>query len=183
MASTFSNFTQATGAQRDSRKKMFDAGNNIMIAGLVFQVITLLVFVVLAVDFAFRTKRSRIVSHSRDEGLLASLPFRGMLAALTLSTFCIFVRCVFRVAELSGGWSGPIMGRQDLFIGLEGVMISVAVLAMVLFHPNLCFRDMPSYKKMNTPGGKGGDVSLGFLSGTSSGELGKGGARSYVADA
>lgn len=43
-----------------------------------------------------------------------------------LSTVCIFCRSVFRVAELSGGWTGPVMLRQDLFVGFEGVMVVVA---------------------------------------------------------
>ncbi|KAF3012761.1 hypothetical protein E8E14_002331 [Neopestalotiopsis sp. 37M] len=122
-------------------------GNNIMIAGLAFQVITLFVFIVLATDFAIRTWRNpRNLNH--DPVLVSlrnSLRFRLFLGALTLSTICIFWRCCFRVAELSDGWTGPVMKAQNLFVGFEGVMVIVAVLVLNVWHPNICFRGMENY--------------------------------------
>lgn len=38
------------------------------------------------------------------------------------------------------------MGRQDLFIGFEGVMITVAVLVLNVFHPSLCFGEIMDRK-------------------------------------
>lgn len=124
-------------------------GNNIMIAGLAFQVFTLFAFIVLAVDFAIRTLRnqSKLDHDPVLVTLRASLRFRLFLGALSLSTICIFWRCVFRVAELSDGWTGPIMKQQDLFVGFEGVMVVVAVLLLNVWHPNLCFRGMEKYHK------------------------------------
>ncbi|KAI2619656.1 RTA1-domain-containing protein [Hypoxylon sp. NC1633] len=127
--------------------KTTDVGDNIMIAGLSFQVFTLLVFMALSADFFLNTSRRRRALGSaaaldQDPALVAlraSPMFRGFLAALVLSTVCVFWRSVFRVAELSHGWTGPLMARQDLFIGFEGVMITVAVWALNLFHPALCF--------------------------------------------
>ena len=39
------------------------------------------------------------------------------------SALCIFARCCFRVAELSQGYHGPLLKKQGLFIGLEGVYV------------------------------------------------------------
>lgn len=61
--------------------------------------------------------------------------FYGFLAALSVSTICIFWRCCFRVAELSDGWTGSLMKRQDLFIGMEGAMIVISVLVLNVWHP------------------------------------------------
>ncbi|KAI1206689.1 RTA1-domain-containing protein [Annulohypoxylon truncatum] len=127
--------------------KSTDNGDNIMIAGLSFQVFTLLVFMILSLDFLFNTLRRRRAlgseaAFSQDPELVAvrgSLMFKAFLAALALSTICIFWRSVFRVAELSRGWSGPLMARQDLFIGFEGVLITIAVWVLNIFHPALCF--------------------------------------------
>lgn len=141
---------QATGggisSVRTHHHKDTKLGDNIMIAGLVFQVFTMLVFECLALDFAVRTFRSR-----RQPSSLATLEsanailrktwiFKGFLAALTLSTLCIFTRCVFRVAELSDGWSGHLMKKQNYFIGLEGCVVLVAVFMLNMFHPGLCLR-------------------------------------------
>jgi hypothetical protein len=80
-----------------------------------------------------------------------SLIFKLFLVGLSVATLCIFWRCVFRVAELSGGWDGELMGRQDLFIGFEGVMIVVASVVLNLVNPSFCFREL-----MEGEGGLGG---------------------------
>ncbi|KAF3061826.1 Sphingoid long-chain base transporter RSB1 [Daldinia childiae] len=130
-----------------------DTGDNIMIAGLAFQVFTLLVFMLLSTDFLINTLRRRRTLGSaaldQDPELIAmrnSWMFKAFPPALALSTICIFWRSVFRVAELSNGWSGSLMGRQDLFIGFEGVMITVAVLVLNVFHPSLCFGEIMDRK-------------------------------------
>ncbi|KAH8649961.1 RTA1 like protein-domain-containing protein [Xylariales sp. PMI_506] len=124
--------------------KDLTTGNNIMISGLAFQVFTMLVFMLFATDFAIRTiRKPAAVDHTPVLVVLrASWPFRLFLIALTLSTVCIFWRSVFRVAELSDGWTGYLMTRQDLFIGFEGIMVIVAVWALTIFHPNICFKEM-----------------------------------------
>lgn len=121
-------------------------GNNIMIAGLAFQVFTLLVFILLAADFAWRTYRGRTsrgqISPDQQPAILRrSWPFKAFLVALSLSTLCIFTRCVFRVAELSEGWDGRLANTQKYFIGLEGAVIIAAVLLLNLCHPAYCFKD------------------------------------------
>ncbi|KAF1987843.1 RTA1-domain-containing protein [Aulographum hederae CBS 113979] len=122
-------------------------GNNIMIAGLAFQVATLLVFIVLAADFSVRTWM-RVKSLGREgaldpthERLRSSWAFQGFLIALALSTLCIFTRCVYRVAELSDGWDGHLINTQRYFIGLEGALVAISVLVLNAFHPGLCFRE------------------------------------------
>lgn len=127
-----------------------ETGDRIMIAGLAFQVLTLLIFIIVTLDFALRVVRRRRAlgaEHALDQSATAvatrrSLRFRGFLAALALATVCIFWRSVFRVAELSQGWDGPLMKRQGLFIGFEGVMIIVACLGLNVFHPSFCFKEM-----------------------------------------
>jgi hypothetical protein len=121
-------------------------GNNIMIAGLAFQVATLLLFILLAVDFAWRTYSRRgilqvtALEHQRAQ-LHRSWPFRAFLVALSLSTLLIFTRCVFRVAELSEGWEGHLAKTQKYFVGLESAIIIAAVLLLSLCHPGFCFKD------------------------------------------
>ncbi|KAH0556593.1 hypothetical protein GP486_005561 [Trichoglossum hirsutum] len=125
------------------------SGDNIMIAGLSAQVFTMALFIVLAAEYGWRVhKRLRAQgsagldpTHAKLRG---SASFKGFLAALTLATLCIFTRCVFRVAELAGGWRGVLMKNQRLFIGLEGVMVIVAALSLIVFHPGLCFK--PGYE-------------------------------------
>ena len=67
------------------------------------------------------------------------MAFKGFLGALALATIGIFWRSVYRVAELAQGWDGALIRRQDLFIAFEGVMVIIAVLALNVFHPAVCF--------------------------------------------
>ena len=121
-------------------------GNNIMLAGLSFQVLTLLIFIVLALDFAIRTT-GRIREFGQDAldyrhaKLRSSWQFKGFLITLSFATLCIFARCVYRVAEMSEGWTGHLIKTQSYFIGLEGAVIVAAVLSSNIFHPGLCFKE------------------------------------------
>ncbi|KAK7984049.1 parasitic phase-specific protein psp-1 protein [Apiospora arundinis] len=136
-------------------------GNNIMMAGLCFQVVTIVIFMALAADFTLRTYR-RVQAVGGNAALdqscavvkiRNSFKFRACLIAIAVSTLAILWRSTFRVAELSGGWEGELMAEQGLYYGMEGTMISVACLALNAFHPAICFGEM-----MDDPakGGKGG---------------------------
>ncbi|KAG5664748.1 hypothetical protein KAF25_008482 [Fusarium avenaceum] len=124
-------------------------GTDIMIAGLVFQVITIIGFIACSIDFAIRTMRRKceLGDAAFDQRLEVSKVrnsprFKAFLGALSLSTFCILWRSVFRVAELSRGWRGPIMANQYMFVGFEGILIVVAVAVLNVFHPALCMKEL-----------------------------------------
>ncbi|MCJ1307990.1 hypothetical protein MMC25_001640 [Agyrium rufum] len=121
-------------------------GDNILVAGLAFQVLTLLVFICLSLDFVFRTmRRMRSLGDAALDPthakLRQSLKFKCFLGALSLATLCIFIRSVFRCVELGEGWTGHLIRDQVLFIALEGAMVALGVLSLVFFHPGLCFRE------------------------------------------
>ena len=123
-----------------------ETGDHIMVAGLAFQVLTLLIFQVLCLDFALRTLR-RMKSMGgaaldpTHATLRKSFKFQMFLVALALSTLCIFIRSIYRVAELAEGWEGSLIKNQKMFIGFEGAMVIVAVLVLNIFHPGYCFRE------------------------------------------
>jgi hypothetical protein len=124
-------------------------GTDIMIAGLSFQVVTLVVFITAASDFALRTWRRQrslgAAALTQDEAIVrmrGTLRFKAFLGALALSTLLILWRSAFRVAELSEGWRGPIIKHQGLFIGFEGVLIVLAVVILNVLHPSLCMNEV-----------------------------------------
>lgn len=129
--------------------KSADLGTNIMIAGLAFQVVTILTFIACSVDFSIRTiRRQRALGEEafdqRSEIVKVrnSRRLKAFLCALSLSAFCILWRSAFRVAELSEGWKGPLMGHQYMFVGFEGILIVVAVAVLNIFHPALCMKEL-----------------------------------------
>lgn len=129
-----------------------DTGDHIMVAGLAFQVLTLFLFQLLCLDFMIKTlRRMRALGAAALDpthaALRGSAKFRVFLVALGLATFCIFIRSIYRVAELSEGWGGALIRNQRLFIGFEGAMVIVAVMVLNAFHPGYCFREGYAQKK------------------------------------
>jgi hypothetical protein len=60
---------------------------------------------------------------------------------LIVSSISIFIRCAFRVAELSGGFNGPIfLDDQIEFIVLEPTMIAIDCIYLTVFHPGTGFK-------------------------------------------
>lgn len=93
------------------------AGVNIGLAGLAFQVFTLLVFIVLAVQYGFRYRKDRKNGRIKSSGLDGR--FKFFLVCLSVSLVFIFIRCAYRIYELSDGYGGPALHDQGLFIALE----------------------------------------------------------------
>ena len=103
------------------------------IAGLAFQVFTMTVFVCLAVDYGVRYVRSRPkpLSSSVDRRLVVFVGF------LSLAVVTLWIRCCYRIFELSGGYQGPNIRDEGIFIGLESVMILVTCYSLVVAHPGM----------------------------------------------
>lgn len=100
-------------------------GVNIALAGLALQVLTLVLFCAVYVDFLSRYYKSGLAKQhgAQKEGRSCTFGnrLRVFFAFEVLAVLMILARCAFRVDELSDGYGGPLVKREDLFIGLEGV--------------------------------------------------------------
>lgn len=100
-------------------KTFLDQGVDIMIAGLVSQVFTLTVFAALVVDFGVRCYKARDQLPSAQLTIAGSKRFKLFAASTTIAFLCIYVRCCYRVAELSDGWGSEIMRKEGEFIIMD----------------------------------------------------------------
>jgi hypothetical protein len=135
----FSLVLQAIGggmASQASGQAELHNGEHIMVAGLSFQVASLFLFMALTTDFFLAVHKSR--SNNFDD-VVATKKFRYFIWALGVATICIFIRSVFRVAELSNGFHGPLDNQEGTYMVLEGVMIIIASTSLTVFHPGPCF--------------------------------------------
>ena len=130
-----------------------------MLAGLVFQVLTLVVFGACAADYSFAVYQHRTQLNPETLGLRQSRRFRLFVFALWVAYFGILIRCIYRVAELAGGvyhssvaptfkltnftgWvDNPILREQGLFIGLDSVPVAIAAVVLNVWHPGWCFQE------------------------------------------
>ena len=122
-------------------------GVNISLAGLGFQVFTLCIFSGLAADYAISYYKAR---KSYDTRVRRDVPayFKSIAVFIAIATILIITRCIYRIDELSNGYSGPLIHNQGLFIGLEGVVIFIACVCLILGHPGPLFQkaEGPSHK-------------------------------------
>lgn len=118
---------------------VLEIGDNIMIAGLVTQVATLLVFGVSAADYASAVHKHRENLRPATAELRRSWRFKGFVAALWVAYLGIQIRCCYRVAELCEGWGSPTMRKQGLFIGLDSLPVGIAAVVLDVCHPGWWF--------------------------------------------
>ncbi|KAL2833156.1 RTA1 like protein-domain-containing protein [Aspergillus pseudoustus] len=134
----------AASADTDAGTK---AGGDVMLAGIVWQVVTLSVFVVVSGVFLFRVKRAPVHRLSVEaqkvwEGTRFWVFFSGAVVAFVTT----YARCVYRIAEMGGGWRNHIMQDETGFIVLESVMCAIAVVALSITHPGYFFEQMRCVK-------------------------------------
>ncbi|KAI9678491.1 MAG: hypothetical protein M1829_002089 [Trizodia sp. TS-e1964] len=140
----FALLLQAVGggiANNAKTRSLRDTGVNIMIAGLSWQVASLVIFIILCLDFAFRYRKyGGGESNAAHDTVRRSRLFRSFIVALAAATVFILVRSSFRVAELSQGFTSDLANDQITFSILEGAMVSLSVILLTVFHPGLCFQ-------------------------------------------
>ena len=129
-------------AGAEGNASQLNLGSNIAIAGIIMQVVTLAIFAALAGVFFLRRAASDQDKTQANHLQLQSTRFKLFACAIVLAFLTIFARCVYRIAEMMGGWGNPLMQDEAEFIALDSVMCSVAATAMTVFHPGFCFPQM-----------------------------------------
>ncbi len=93
-------------------------GTHIMVAGLSFQVASMAFFIVLALEYAWRVRRTE---KDRPRFPVSKTKLQLFIVFFSLAVICVFIRCIYRVIELSEGWGGALIKDETTFIVLEGV--------------------------------------------------------------
>lgn len=149
----FSLILQGTGgglaATANSGSTMQQTGNNLMMAGIVWQVFTLIIFGLLVSDYVTRARKQRSLWSASAVKIANNGRFKLFVSGLVLAYITIFTRCVFRIGEMAKGWGNPIMKSQADFIVLDGVMILIASTCLTAFHPGWMFKEMQMHGKTN----------------------------------
>lgn len=59
--------------------------------------------------------------------------------AIFLACFFIYVRCVYRLIELSEGWSGYLITHEEFVMTLDGLQVLITCIILLIFHPGFIF--------------------------------------------
>ncbi|KAJ5606625.1 hypothetical protein N7510_009406 [Penicillium lagena] len=138
-----------------TNQKMLQAGDDIIITGIAFQVVTMSVCGLLALHFFWNVfHRGDGLAGEKDlenSGVSTSqrrLPF--IIGAMILAYFTVLIRCIYRIPEMAGGWGNPLMQRENEFLVLDGMMIAIATLSFTIFHPGFYLPSMRTGYKNRT---------------------------------
>ncbi|EGO01240.1 hypothetical protein SERLA73DRAFT_179372 [Serpula lacrymans var. lacrymans S7.3] len=119
-----------------------NTGGNIMLVGIVIQMIAISIFVLCASEFLIRYANDKPLRAPADEEEKVSSLSNGMnprmkllIYAIAFNTTCLFIRAVYRTIELTDGWNGRIISTQVYFNVLDAGMVTLAIFTLNFFHP------------------------------------------------
>ncbi|KAJ4411606.1 hypothetical protein N0V91_001391 [Didymella pomorum] len=127
-------------ATSDFGSELQDVGTDLMLAGVVWQVVCLTFFGYFLGEYLVRTYRHRNEIGCDGIELLHDRKFQLFVGAI-----------ITAIPELSDGWRSEIMRDEVEFIVLEGAMIVTAVAALTVFHPGYCFPVLATGKRSEGP--------------------------------
>ncbi|KAK4136023.1 RTA1 like protein [Trichocladium antarcticum] len=126
---------------------LLDHGNRTIMAGIVLQVLVLGAFGGLAGDYLVRAGRffggpAVGAEHRAGAALWVDRKFRAFRWAMGLAYAALLVRCIYRIAEMAGGWGNEIMQDEPSFVVLESFMVLIASVLLAAFAPGIFFPQM-----------------------------------------
>ncbi|EHK48941.1 hypothetical protein TRIATDRAFT_17965, partial [Trichoderma atroviride IMI 206040] len=99
-------------------------GVDLMIAGLATQVLFTAIFCLLLVIVCFKIHKQL----AEDKRL-------GYIVGAAVAAVCLFIRSCWRVAELNGGFNGPLSSKEGIFIALDSVPMILMSVLLTVIHP------------------------------------------------
>ncbi|KAF4496973.1 phospholipid-translocating ATPase [Fusarium agapanthi] len=119
-------------------------GNRTIIAGVVLQVIVLLAFGAMGTDYYLRVKKYLHSPEAAPESLRVwqDKKFRMFGFAVSGAYFAILIRCIYRIAEMAGGWGNHIMQDEPSFLVLDSSLVLITGFLLTAFHPGIFFPQM-----------------------------------------
>lgn len=115
----------ATADSQDSS----DMGENIIVAGLIVQVVVFGLFVIAAAIFHTRTR-------SHPTAKCSHTPWEKHMVSLYIVSILIFVRSIVRVVEYVQGNDGYIISRELFLYIFDALVMWLAMVIMNWIHPS-----------------------------------------------
>ncbi|KAL6872789.1 RTA1 like domain-containing protein [Trichoderma novae-zelandiae] len=128
-----------------TNRKLQESGNRAIIAGVALQVVVLVAFGVLSADYLVRVRKYMARPEAKGtEGwkLWHDADFNKFRYAISGAFVVILIRCIYRIAEMAGGWGNKIMQDQTSFLVLDSSLIFIATFLLTFFHPGIFFPAM-----------------------------------------
>ncbi len=113
-------------------------GTHVMLAALAFQVFSMTIYICLTLVFFSRvrkTVKSGGYLPSETAYMRQNRFFRLFVVATFVATVFIYIRCIYRVAEMSHGYDGPLTRNEIWFLIFDASMVVVGVAILTVIYP------------------------------------------------
>ncbi|KAF3040045.1 hypothetical protein E8E12_001144 [Didymella heteroderae] len=140
---------QGTGGALSAGAETADGtkvGVDVSKAGLIFQVVTLVLFISLSSDYLWVVRKAHRKNGGRMEKAL-----QMMVVWLAAATALILVRCIFRIYELKDGYFAPAFRDEGTFIAFESAFMIIAVACLNVGHPGRAFQNGSTSNEAESP--------------------------------
>ncbi|SCZ92578.1 BZ3500_MvSof-1268-A1-R1_Chr5-2g07996 [Microbotryum saponariae] len=115
--------------------KASETGTHIMVAGIALQLAAMLAFCALGYDFLRRAIRSPAYQERKTQ---PGVKLQRIVYGMVWAAFWILVRCLYRMVELSQGWTGYLITHEPFFICLDAIPMVLCQAAFVIAFPPFC---------------------------------------------
>lgn len=115
----------AAGADTVSSNK---AGTHLMLAGIVFQLVVMVVFSLLFIDYFWRARKAGLWAKTTRQ-------FQMAVYGIAAASVFIIIRGAYRTAELEQGWNGYLISHEGYFLGLDAVPMVLCLISLAIAHP------------------------------------------------
>ncbi|KAH9858168.1 RTA1-domain-containing protein [Lenzites betulinus] len=132
-------------ASSDNDAKKARLGSNIILGGLIIQLISMTTFCFFMGEYAWRRSIDRPFRKSSvayaETGTtplsqrVMSRHMKMLIAGICISTVLIYIRSAYRVVEFIDGFNGKIAHTQILFNVFDGAMVTLAMYTLNFMHP------------------------------------------------
>ncbi|TFY67763.1 hypothetical protein EVG20_g3827 [Dentipellis fragilis] len=135
----------------DGPEIQMTSGGHIMLIGIVFQMFTIAVYTVLAIEFFLRVSSDKpardIAVDARQSRKTAEAKrnpcLRLMVMCLGIMGVFIIIRSIYRTVELVDGFQGKIITTEIWFNIFDGAVIVLAMVTLNVLHPGFLLRHSP----------------------------------------
>ncbi|KAG8725150.1 hypothetical protein FRC11_001920 [Ceratobasidium sp. 423] len=132
-----------------------EQGGKIMLAGIVIQLVAVVLYTILGIEFVVRfgldrPANSAVLGERRKHAGWVGVP-RGpvwVLVGLGIATLFIIIRSIYRTIELTDGWNGTIISTEKWFNWFDGAPIVIAMFTFNVFHPGYFLRNLESENRL-----------------------------------
>ncbi|PLB48665.1 putative RTM1-like protein [Aspergillus steynii IBT 23096] len=129
-----------------------ETGEHVTVGGLCVQLVFFGIFIIVAIIFHLRIRKSPTAVSIAEASSAARLPWndqtwKGTMWGLYSSSVLILIRSIFRLVEYAQGNDGYLISHEAFMYVFDAMLMFFAMVVLSLWHPSVVLRDGKKVKE------------------------------------